>query len=277
MTRGTLSGGYTVGSLGFLRSQMKTSPSSAPEASQFGVSSLNSSPETWQTQHTQSAHKHKQQNTGTQASTHDTHWPGVLLQPRHHCILSLPLGAETVSIRSEHEQISSAGRAGEADPDLIMLSGFHTATEPSLRPPARRPSEKESPSTAVGRDQDRRLKRSGEGAQARSGRSGESDWKSRRKISMLADAEKDMSTAPLMVPAARYGASGASAVSAARGALLMQVISGDCADLGALRRYAGEGVTRVIVVRTGDLEAGLRKRGGRRVGWVGGSLGLKVV
>jgi hypothetical protein len=49
----------------------------------------------------------------------------------------------------------------------------------------------------------------------------------------------------------------------------MQVISGDRADLGALRRYAGEGVTRVIVVRTGDLEAGLRKRGREEsgLGW----------
>lgn len=83
-----------------------------------------------------------------------------------------------------------------------MLSGFQTATEPSLSPPARRPREKESPSAAPGRDQQRRLKRSGEGAAARRGRSGESDWKSRLKISMLADAENCMSTAPLMVPAA---------------------------------------------------------------------------
>jgi hypothetical protein len=87
--------------------------------------------------------------------------------------------------------------------ELIMLSGFQTATEPSLRPPARRPRAKESPSTAPGRDQQRRLKRSGEGAAATTRRSGESDWKSRLKISMLADAEKSLSTAPLMVPAAR--------------------------------------------------------------------------
>jgi hypothetical protein len=138
-----------------------------------------------------------------------------------------------------------------------MLSGFHTATVPSLRPPARRPSEKESPSTAAGRDQDRRLKRSGEGTQATTWRSGESDWKSRRKISMLADAEKDMSTAPLMVPAARYGASGASDVSAARGALLMHVIAGDPRRYGrATPLQAGEGVTRGIVLSRGDLEAG---------------------
>lgn len=44
---------------------------------------------------------------------------------------------------------------------------------------------------------------------------------------MLAEAENCMSTAPLMVPAARYGASGASAVIAARCALLMHAISGD--------------------------------------------------
>lgn len=216
---------------------MKRSPSSAPEASRFGVSSLNSSPETWQTQHIRNQHTKTNPRTWARNTVPlDTYRPGVLLQPRDHGIFRLPLGAETAAIRSEHRQISSAGRPGEADPYLIMLSGFQTATEPSLRPPARRPSEKESPSTAAGRDQDRRLKRSGAGAQARSGRSGESDWKSRPKISMLADAEKDMSTAPLMVPAARYGASGASAVSAARGALLMHVIAGDRADLSAFRR-----------------------------------------
>jgi hypothetical protein len=46
--RYTLSGGNTSGSLGFLRSQMRTSPSLAPDASRFGVSSLNSNPVTWQ-------------------------------------------------------------------------------------------------------------------------------------------------------------------------------------------------------------------------------------
>ena len=154
-------------------------------------------------------------------------------------------------------------RAREADPDLIILSGFHTATEPSLRPPARRPSAKESPSTAPGRDQERRLKRSGEGAEARSGRSGESDWKSRRKISMLADAEKLMSTAPLMVPAARYGASGASAVSAARCALLMHAIAGETAQIWARpRSRARPGQGRCVARRNcgGDLEGGERRR-----------------
>ena len=154
--------------------------------------------------------------------------------------------------------------AREADPDLIMLSGFHTATEPSLRPPARSPSAKESPSTAPGRDQERRLKRSGEGTEARSGRSGESDWKSRRKISMLAELEKLKSTAPVMAPAARYGASGASAVSAARCALLMHAIAGETAQIWArVRSLARPGQGRC----TDELRGRSGDRGGREERW----------
>ena len=92
----------------------------------------------------------------------------MLLQTRDHGVLRFPLGAETAmqfSQNGSRSQVRSGAR--EADPDLIMLSGFHTATEPSLRPPARSPSAKESPSTAPGRDQERRLKRSGEGARRR--------------------------------------------------------------------------------------------------------------
>ena len=166
------------------------------------------------------------------------------------------------SQNGSRSQVRSGAR--EADPDLIMLSGFHTATEPSLRPPARSPSAKESPSTAVGRDQERRLKRSGEGTEARSGRSGESDWKSRRKISMLAELEKLKSTAPVMVPAAMYGASGASAVSAARCALLMHAIAGETAQIWARARSLarpGQGrCTDELRGRSGD-------RGGREERW----------
>jgi hypothetical protein len=54
-----------------------------------------------------------------QGRTRGTHRPGVLLQPRHHCILRLPLGAETVSIRSAHaaDLECRTGGGGGSRPD----------------------------------------------------------------------------------------------------------------------------------------------------------------
>ena len=94
---------------------------------------------------------------------------------------------------------------------------------------------------------------------------------------MLADAEKLMSTAPLMVPAARYGASGASAVSAARCALLMHAIAGETAQIWARpRSRARPGQGRCVARRNckGDLEGGREEE---RWWWCGGrGLGTRV-
>jgi len=81
---------------------------------------------------------------------------------------------------------------------------------------------------------------------------------------MLAELEKLKSTAPVMVPAARYGASGASAVCAARCALLMHAIAGETAQIWARARSLarpGQGrCTDELRGRSGD-------RGGREERW----------
>jgi hypothetical protein len=97
----------------------------------------------------------------------------------------------------------------------IRARGFQISMVPSTSPPATRPSENCSeadPPAAL--PHERRLKRSELGASPASGNSRSSDWKSSLKISRLADELKDRSTAPAIVPAATYGASGASATDA---------------------------------------------------------------
>lgn len=82
--------------------------------------------------------------------------------------------------------------------------------EPSTRPPATRPSE--NPSDPAGAlPQDSRLNRSELAHSPATGNSRSPDRKLRSKISRLAEELKDRSTAPAMVPAAMYGASGENA------------------------------------------------------------------
>lgn len=105
---------------------------------------------------------------------------------------------------------------------LIIVQGFQTPMVPSPSPPASKPSENSS--DEAGLDHDSRLNRSGLGTDTARGRSGASDWKSSLNISRFAEELKDRSTAPDIVPAARYGASGAIATSADRCALLMHAM-----------------------------------------------------
>ena len=108
---------------------------------------------------------------------------------------------------------------------LIIVKGFQTPMDPSPSPPASKPSEYSS--GEAGLDHDSRLNRSGLGTDTARGRSGASDWKSSLNISRFAEELKDRSTAPDIVPAARYGASGAIATSADRCALLMHAMRGN--------------------------------------------------
>lgn len=109
---------------------------------------------------------------------------------------------------------------------------------PSPRPPATRPKEY-SLDADPGFPQERRLKRSLLGQAPTTGSTCESERKSILKISRLAEELKERSTAPVMVPAAKYGASRAKATRADRGALLMHGMVGGlepylASDLGFL-------------------------------------------
>jgi hypothetical protein len=92
---------------------MQSSPCSAPEASRFGVSSLNSSPQTWQTEHKRDHRTTNARCVKLTSQPRATHRSGVLLQTRDHGVLRFPLGAETAAIQSEREQIPSAKRSEE--------------------------------------------------------------------------------------------------------------------------------------------------------------------
>nr|GLL34551.1 hypothetical protein Itr_chr09CG01880 [Ipomoea trifida] len=84
---------------------------------------------------------------------------------------------------------------------------------PSTRPPAMRPRENSS-ELGRGFPQDKRLNRSELATEPAKMSSRSSDVKSSSKMSRLAVELNDRSTAPAMVPAARYGASGANAADA---------------------------------------------------------------
>jgi hypothetical protein len=113
---------------------------------------------------------------------------------------------------------------------LIIVQGFQTPMDPSPNPPATKPSENSSDEDGL--DHDSRLNRSGLGTDATHGRSGASDWKSSLNSSRFAEELKDRSTAPAIVPAARYGASGAIATSADRCALLIHAMRGEREEKG---------------------------------------------
>jgi hypothetical protein len=87
-----------------------------------------------------------------------------------------------------------------------------------------RPSENSSDPTGDF-PHDNRLNRSELIDSPTTGISRSSDWKSSSKISRFADELNDRSTAPAMVPAAMYGASGANAADADLFTPFMHVIA----------------------------------------------------
>lgn len=100
---------------------------------------------------------------------------------------------------------------------------------PSTSPPAIKPREYSS-LLDPGFPQDNRLKRSLLAHSPTTGSSHSSEWKSNLKISKLADELKDRSTAPAIVPAARWHETGENAADADREAPLMHAMVTDLED-----------------------------------------------